>query len=1399
MTPGVALSASQIANLTSDMVWLVEKEVKLPDGTTQKALVPTVYLAQGNRLKLSDSGALIAADKVDIRLTGTLTNSGSIAGGSALGSADTAGLGVSGASTYVAANNIINQAGGSISSNGLTNLNAATDLVNQGGSISGQKVLAYAGRDLKNEAATSEVSASYNDPGHSWSGSSTVVEKGSIAATGDIQLGSGRDLSLKGAQVTASSGNVSVSAGGTLDVGTTQAQSQGSDRSSNSAAYDHNDTVQVTSSIQGKAITLASQNDMKLQGAQVAASDTLNVAAGGDLQIAAAKNVKTSAVRNNHNGSDYKEDNYDETVVGSQLQAKNNVSLQANGQNGKGNLSIVGSSVGSENGELNLSATKAITLGAETERHESHRELHNSGGGFFSSSSSDEVDHTLSILAKGSVLSGDRVTATAGSDLTVRGSQVVATKDTKLQAVQGDVNLVAAQQTFAEEHERHTESSGIFSSGAGITIGSQSTKLNTDSKTLANVGSTIGSLQGNVTIGAGNNVNGQAATVISGKDTVIQGKDIKLVGAVDTQDDHLRYEESKSGLTLSLGGAAGDALTSAYSNINAASGVQDGRLKALYDYRAAKDLSKLNDPAKLKDVGLSVSIGSSRMLSDTTTHSERVNSGSVQAGGDVRITASRDLTIGTPITGTNVTLAAQTGNLNVEAGQEKGSVNSHNESSSWAVGGTINSGYFGSFSQGSGKENGTTVTNVPTIVTARDKASLASGNDTNIVGSNVAGKSVTVQTGGNLNLVSLQDTDNYNASNEGFSLSGSTGVKSPGGSASYNTGTTNSNYASVTKQAGIYAGKDGFDIQVGKNTDLKGAVIASDATPDKNKLSTGTLTYSDIENKAEYNASSVGIGFGFGHGPLKDDKGNVVKDSEGNLVNNPQNSSSYTPGISVNGSAGSTTQSAIAPGTITITGNQTQDISKLNRDTNGALNALGKIFDKKTVQERQELANLFGQEAFNLVGDISARAYKQAVKDNNKQAMQDWSEGGINKILLHSIVGGIMSDLSGNGFTTGAASAALNEAVQKELAKIKDAGLRELVSSAVGAAAAKIVAGNASVGASVAASATTHNALAHHIVEQMQIELANAQTNEQKQAIIDRYLGLSNQTPDELVADGEYYSTADVNQFIFNYAIANNLQLPDTVPGTNYIRVINQGQIQDIYYGNIVAGPGGYYDNSSGTDVYVGIGYQTGNPNVANNVTTPPTAHEVIQDLASSPVNPVASTAANIYLGVDNLEQGKYGDAALNGIAVVGGVSIIRGAVGGAGKIGQAVEAGSTEGANVIQVPGRVQSRINLRTGSVSEGAGWEHVVDRHFNPAKNASQFTVTQDELRTILQSDGVVNSPVIGTLDSADGVRYVREVTLDRAIGVDKFSGQSTSTMTVLTDEFGNLVTATPGVIK
>ncbi|MBN0112772.1 S-layer family protein, partial [Pseudomonas aeruginosa] len=83
LRPGVALSAEQMAQLTSDIVWLVERDVTLADGTTTRALVPQVYV----RVKPGDidgRGTLLAANAIDLNLKGDLVNSGTIAGRTAV-------------------------------------------------------------------------------------------------------------------------------------------------------------------------------------------------------------------------------------------------------------------------------------------------------------------------------------------------------------------------------------------------------------------------------------------------------------------------------------------------------------------------------------------------------------------------------------------------------------------------------------------------------------------------------------------------------------------------------------------------------------------------------------------------------------------------------------------------------------------------------------------------------------------------------------------------------------------------------------------------------------------------------------------------------------------------------------------------------------------------------------------------------------------------------------------------------------------------------------------------------------------------------------------------------------------------------------------------------------------
>ncbi len=213
--------------------------------------------------------------------------------------------------------------------------------------------------------------------------------------------------------------------------------------------------------------------------------------------------------------------------------------------------------------------------------------------------------------------------------------------------------------------------------------------------------------------------------------------------------------------------------------------------------------------------------------------------------------------------------------------------------------------------------------------------------------------------GRDLLLQSQQDSDNYDSKQT--STSGGVSVAVTGGGSanlSMSRDKLHSNYDSVQEQTGIFAGSGGFDITVGEHTQLNGAVIASTADKSKNSLDTGTLGFSDIENKADFKAEHQSIGISTG--------GNIGGQFAGNMANG------LLVGANNEGHADGITHAAVSDGTITIrdTEKQQQNVDDLSRDVEHANNALSPIFDKEKEQNRLREINLIG-EIGNQVADIA--------------------------------------------------------------------------------------------------------------------------------------------------------------------------------------------------------------------------------------------------------------------------------------------------------------------------------------------------------------------------------------------------------------------------------------------
>ncbi|MDO9354446.1 MAG: nicotinamide-nucleotide amidohydrolase family protein, partial [Solirubrobacteraceae bacterium] len=205
LRPGIALTAAQMAQLTSDIVWLVEREVVLADGSKQKVLVPQLYVrVQDGDLK--PDGALIAGDSVNLNLTGDLTNSGIIAGRTLVS---------------LTAENLKNL-GGRINGAAVA-LHARTDLDNIGGRIEAASSLsATAGRDL-NLISTTQTDS--KTAGLSSFSRTHLDRVAGLYVTGDnaiLVAAAGRDINLNAAQIVNSGrdGQTLIAAANNLNLGT---------------------------------------------------------------------------------------------------------------------------------------------------------------------------------------------------------------------------------------------------------------------------------------------------------------------------------------------------------------------------------------------------------------------------------------------------------------------------------------------------------------------------------------------------------------------------------------------------------------------------------------------------------------------------------------------------------------------------------------------------------------------------------------------------------------------------------------------------------------------------------------------------------------------------------------------------------------------------------------------------------------------------------------------------------------------------------------------------------------------------------------------------------------------------------------------------------------------------
>ncbi|GAB2948249.1 hemagglutinin repeat-containing protein [Hafnia psychrotolerans] len=1027
LVPGVALTPEQIAALGQDIVWLVSETVQTADGP-QTVWVPKVYLAQ-TTLRLTGDGAVIGGGNLQLS-AGSITNAGNLFADKALavdagqflhqsgdikaGSIDVQADTLSMSTNLQDALRQATMSAGDISLRG-------TDIRLTGAKLDATDTLSLSARnDLTITTAKSthtadlevisgsmgnRTRAGMEDAGKRMaqvSGEWQQALSSTLTAGSDLSLSAGRDVALMGSQAQAG-GKLGVQAGGDINIkaDTTTNTSHLEADSRTSSVSNHREEERLTLSTLGgdQGVTLVAGNQLLAEGAQVDSKEGRIGVSAQDVTITDARtHTLAQDSENKREGktrSHREEESAREASTGSTFSGQQGVTVIGR----EDDVTVTGSTLHSEQGAIALQAKKDVLLNTATESESQYREERSQKKGFLNKSSSHTVTDDRITREKGTLLSGESVSVTAGNDLTLKGSAIAADRDVNLQAGH-NVDIGAATETKSHYLLEEKKKSGLLSSGGiGFTIGKQSSKHEVDEKgtTQSQSVSTVGSNQGNVSITAGNQLHIGGADLIAGKDLNLTGDSVTIDPGYDQRTRTETFEQKQSGLSVALSGTVGSALNTAVSSAQQARKESDSRLGALQNTKAAlsgvqaaqayaRD-NALTEAADAKNaaaglspdnpdaakgatntVGISASYGSQSSKSETRTDSRQSQGSTLTAGQNLSVTAtgkrntaeSGNIAIsGSQLkAGKDLALDAAR-DITLQSAQNTESTVSKNESrgGNIGVGIGVGSGGYGisvsaSVNAGKGYENGNGLTHTETTLDAGSHLSMTSGRDTTLKGAQASGEKVTVDVGRNLTLESEQDSDRYDAKQQNASAGGSFTFGSMTGSAnvSVSQDKLRSNFDSVKEQTGLFAGKGGYDVTVKDHTQLDGAVIASTADKEHNRLDTGTLGWTDIHNQADYNATHSGGSFSTG-GPVGKD---LLTNMAGGMLSGANNS----------GHAEGTTKAGVSEGTLIVrdTDKQQQDITQLNRDTEHAnAGSISPIFNKEKEQNRLKQAQLIGE------------------------------------------------------------------------------------------------------------------------------------------------------------------------------------------------------------------------------------------------------------------------------------------------------------------------------------------------------------------------------------------------------------------------------------------------------
>ena len=760
LIPGVALTSEQMKELTSDMVWMVKREVTLKDGSKAEVLVPQVYIV-GRNTDIDSRGAVISANDVIINTQGDMKNSGVIAGRNL---------------THLSANNIENL-GGKLQGRELY-LFAKNRLDNLGGELNATENLVGHAKNINISSTLSETADNEHFK-HKTINRVGAINVGEKNNPGQLLLQATEDITFKGAQINVK-GNADIQAGNTLNVGTVETENKQYFVKDSNNYYKLNQNNEIGSefNIEGDA-RFVGKNAIEMRGASAVSNGTMSVLSEGDINIHESRQQERLS-----------------------------------------------------------EATKWTKHGVFQSKGETRRHNHNYD------------------IAEGSTLDADKIYIHSNNgNVDIQGSNAVAENGLVIKA--NNIDIHEAENRVYSDDYYSKKRSGALSGGIGITFGSQKQTTESDETKRYAQSSQVGSLNGNTTMIAKDTYTQTASAVSAIKgDVNILAKKADIKAADDKYETNTKQKFEQKGLTIAITSPVISAIQAVQGAVQSTRQVGEskhGRVNAMaaanagFDaYRAYQSGTKavtdvkdfMNGEGDVDSlIGVQITYGQQKNESRTHTEGKTAAKSQVNAGGKVNIVATgagKDSNInikGSDISGKQGTTLIAGNQVNIEAAEQNHQESSTNKSSGFnagvaiKVGSGVAAGITVGGNYGKGYGNGDETSYVASHVgDSQSKTVINAGGDANLIGSQVKGKRVEVNAQ-NLNIESLQDTATY----KGKQMNGSGSVTvgygaSVGGS--FNKSNIHADHASVNEQAGIYAGDEGYDINV-NHTDLKGGLITS--------------------------------------------------------------------------------------------------------------------------------------------------------------------------------------------------------------------------------------------------------------------------------------------------------------------------------------------------------------------------------------------------------------------------------------------------------------------------------------------------------------------------------------------------------------------------------------------